>query len=79
MKLEQMMTDTKEKQQEIDRVDMKLERYGGTLSERERNIAELQVDLAKEEKLTDIVEAKLNEAQSANLRIQAMVEKLQET
>jgi hypothetical protein len=37
------------------------------------------MDLAKEEKLTDSVNAKLNEAQSANLRIQAMVEKLQET
>jgi hypothetical protein len=49
------------------------------LSERERNIAELQVDLNKEEKVTDTVEAKLKEAQSANLRILAMVEKLQLT
>ncbi|KAI8086768.1 uncharacterized protein BX664DRAFT_315933 [Halteromyces radiatus] len=76
-KLSQAKTETMEMETSLKRIDLKLERFGGTLSDRERDITLQKKTLAKEQPATKTAEEKLQEAQSNRERIQAMINDLQ--
>ncbi|CAO3622960.1 unnamed protein product [Cunninghamella echinulata] len=76
-KLRQMTTQTINIEEELKRIDTKLERFGGTLADRERDIAKQEKILSKEQPATESAERKLQEAESHRKKLQSVIKELE--
>ncbi|CAO3645133.1 unnamed protein product [Cunninghamella blakesleeana] len=77
IKLRQMTTQTNNIDDELKRIDIKLERFGGTLADRKRDIAKQEKILAREQPITESAEKKLQEAENHRIKLQSIIKDLE--